>query len=94
MEDNQESDGFTSAQLITLRTFGFIIIALLSANVIFLVYNIIVYLIPLKIKSALLAQFYILASIITILRIVEVSLFVSWKYSGNSPTLSISYRGT
>ena len=74
--------------MIALRTSGFIILGLLSANLVFLFHNTIIYLIPLKIKSVLLAQFYILAGIITIARIIEVSYFVSWKYLSGFMDLS------
>lgn len=45
----------------------------MTINLLFIVYNIVAFLIPLKIKSWLLIVFYALASAMTISRIVELS---------------------
>ena len=51
-------------------------IVLLFANVIFMIYNLIQFLLPLKVRSHLLYLFYILSMFMTIARIIELFYFI------------------
>lgn len=56
---------------------GYIVLVLLASNFVILIFNIVKYLIPLKvIKSPLLSLFYIFSGIITVSRILEITYFV------------------
>ena len=56
---------------------GYIVLVLLAANLVFLIYNTVKYLIPLKVlKSPLLSLFYVFSGIITISRILEITYYV------------------
>ena len=68
-------DSFNDKQLKTLQAFGTILIILLFANVIFMIYNVIQFLLPLKVRSLKLHLFYILSMIMTIARTVELFYF-------------------
>ena len=81
--DAQES-GFDERQKKTLEIIAYIIGALLCANFLFLVANVIVYLVPLKVRSMLLFLFYLLSAILTISRSVELFLYCA----SDNPTLT------
>ena len=59
-----------------LRIIGIIVAALFALNLMLLVSNVVRYLIPLKVKSWLLAQFYILAAVNNLARMLELIFFV------------------
>ena len=73
-----------------LRIVGSIVAAIFGLNLIFLVSNVVRYLIPLKVKSCLLAQFYILAAVNNLARFVELVFFVrcSSEEAGELPSLT------
>ena len=54
--------------------------ALFALNLMLLVSNVVRYLIPLKVKSCLLAQFYILAAVNNLARMLELVFFVRESY--------------
>ena len=58
-------------QNVTFIVTGFITIFLLLINLAFIAYNIVKFLIPLKIKSWLLLVFYALATIMLVARVIE-----------------------
>ena len=62
---------FEPWQNMTVKITGFITIFLLLINLAFIAYNIVKFLIPLKIKSWLLIVFYVLATIMLVARVWE-----------------------
>ena len=54
-----------------LAVTGYTMMALMILNIIFLIYNLIRYIIPLRIKSWLIIPFYVLATIVTVCRTIE-----------------------
>ena len=62
---------FDDWQNTLLSTTGAIIIFMLLINLAFIIYNILKFLIPMKIKSWLLLLFYALATIMLVARVVE-----------------------
>ena len=58
-----------------MRIIGIIVAALFALNLMLLVSNVVRYLIPLKVKSCLLAQFYILAAVNNLARMLELVFF-------------------
>mmetsp|Transcript_22073 Transcript_22073/g.27131 ORF Transcript_22073/g.27131 Transcript_22073/m.27131 type:complete len:99 (-) Transcript_22073:1282-1578(-) len=52
---------------------SFLIIALLLGNLAFIIMNIVRYLYPLQVKSVLLKMYYILATVLTVSRILELA---------------------
>ena len=63
-----------------MRIIGIIVAALFALNLMLLVSNVVRYLIPLKVKSCLLAQFYILAAVNNLARMLELVFFVRESY--------------
>ena len=53
-----------------------VVAALFALNLVLLVSNVVRYLIPLKVKSCLLAQFYILAAVNNLGRMLELVFFI------------------
>ena len=69
-----------------LKTLGYIILVLFCANLIFIVHNIVRFLVPLRVKAPLVTVFYGLAMLLTISKIIQISFFV--KKDSARPTLT------
>ena len=82
----QNQDSYSDTQLLILRVVAYCIIFLLAVNLVFLISNVVRFLIPLQVRSKLLGLFYILAAYLTIARMVELVYFV--LPSNEFPSLS------
>lgn len=73
--DTGSSNELTEVQVNTLVAVNWILVAMFAANLVFMVFNVAVYLVPLGVKSELISLFYILAAIMTIARSIETIYF-------------------
>ena len=72
----EDQDSYTDGELLSLRIVAYVVISLLALNLLFLISNLVRFLIPLKVRSKLLGLFYILAALMTVAVIIELVYFV------------------
>ena len=75
---------------IALSVTGYTMMALMILNIIFLIYNLIRYIIPLRIKSWLIIPFYALAIIVTVCRTIELLIISTSSIVGDNDCINVT----
>ena len=87
-EEDLGDNSHLEKQAKILRITGIIVATLFALNLVLLIINVVFYLIPLKVRSCLLAQFYILAAVNNLARMIELVFFVSNDQVDELPSLT------